>query len=177
MKRHKPRTNAKWKCLGWMMVMVTLLFSVPVSAEKPKRGHHAHRAMMKMFYPPKAVMKHQAALDLTDQQKETIKQAMKKAKSKAVDAEFELEAALEELRELVNQDKIDRKEALAQADKVMKLEQRLKRIRLNMLIQTKNTLRPDQQGKLDALKAERKLRRKKRDRRHKRGPKEEVVYD
>ena len=154
-----------------------LLISGPAFAEKPHRGPHADREIMRMFYPPRAVIKHQAALGLTDKQKKSIKAAIKDSQARAVDAEFELEAELEKLRALVSSTRVDSQRALAQADRIMKLEQGLKRIRLEMLIKTKNVLTPDQQGKLDALKAERRSRRGKRGKRQKRQKRRERLED
>ena len=96
------------------------------------------------FVRPKLLMKHQAKLQLTDVQKEEIKTAIKKAQSRSTDLEFALQEEVEKLVTIVSQPKVNKKKALAQSDKVMKLEAELKKVRLTLLIETKNTLTSEQ---------------------------------
>ena len=67
---------------------------------------------------------------------------------------WDLDAALNDLNKLLANAKVDKTGAIAQMDKVTSLEERLKRIRLGMMIDIKNVLTEGQQRTLKDLRTD-----------------------
>lgn len=103
------------------------------------------------LFKPELVMKHQRALDLTDAQKNAILGAYQQAQSDFTKWQWELQAATENLTEMVSGDQINEQESLKQLEKMLDLERNIKRTQLGLMIKIKNQLTPDQQKKLKEL--------------------------
>ncbi len=100
-------------------------------------------AFLRELFPPALIMQHQADIAL-----------MANAEKATVELRWQLEAKTAALGKLLAADTVDEAAALKQADEVLALEDRLKRLRLGFLIRVKNVLTPAQQDTL------RKLRRR-----------------
>ncbi len=137
-------------------VLAALVFALGLGVASQASAQKLERH----FIPPRLVIKHQAELQLTDKQKKEIRQAVKSAQSKTTDLQFEMQDEAAKLKAIVSKDKIDRKAALAQAKKVMSIENRIKETRLELLITTKNTLTPSQWEKVEKYRAEQKEKRR-----------------
>ena len=103
------------------------------------------------LFKPEDVMKHQRALNLTQSQKDAILGDYQKAQSDFTKWQWELQAATEELVELVSKDQIDEKSSLEQLEKMLDLERNIKSSKLGLMIKIKNQLTPEQQKKLREL--------------------------
>ena len=103
------------------------------------------------LFKPELVMKHQRALDLTSSQKDAILTAYQQAQSDFTKWQWELQAATENLTELVAVDQINEQESLKQLEKMLDLERNIKRTQLGLMIKIKNQLTPEQQQKLREL--------------------------
>jgi Spy/CpxP family protein refolding chaperone len=112
--------------------------------------------------PPRLLLKHQEALELTDQQKAQLKKLIKDAHDRSLDLEFKVQEQAEKLAKMVAADKVDVSAALEQADRLMKLESELKKVRLEMLLKTKNLLSKKQLEKIDEYRKNRRTRRQRR---------------
>jgi len=97
------------------------------------------------------VMRYQAEIGLTDAQRTTITNALTEAHKRGVDLRWQLEAKDAAFGKLLAAPKIDEEAALAQAAELMALENQMKRVHLQVLIQVKNALTPEQQAKLRTL--------------------------
>jgi len=133
-----------------LVALVALLAATTALAQPMRRGRGAPRFVERMF-PPRLVMRHQDAIALGAEQRDRIKQAMTETERSLVDLRWALEAELEKLAQLLDADAVDEAAALAQADRVMQAEQRLKKAHLTLLIRIKNVLTPAQREKLQAL--------------------------
>ena len=122
-------------------------FGLPVRAEPP-RGD----AMMENFFPPELVMRHQKEIGLTPDQQSAIRAEMRQTVGKFADLQWQQSAEEEALQTLVQKDRPDEKEVLAQLDKLLAIENDLKRAQLGMLVRIKNILTPEQQAALTPLK-------------------------
>src|SRR5579875_3825921 len=111
-------------------------------------------AFLRELFPPALIMQHQADIALTDAQRDAISKEMANAEKATVELRWQLEAKTAALGKLLAADTVDEAAALKQADEVLALEDRLKRLRLGFLIRVKNVLTPAQQDTL------RKLRRR-----------------
>jgi Spy/CpxP family protein refolding chaperone len=112
-------------------------------------------AFLDAVFPPGLVMRHQAEIGLTAEQRETITRAMSDAQSALADVQWQAEAEREKLDKLLREERVDEAAALAQADAVMRAEQRVKLAHLRLLVRIKNALTAEQQQKLQALRDDR----------------------
>ena len=84
-------------------------------------------------------MRQQSDIGLTAAQREAITKEMADAQKAVLDVRWQLEEKTAALGKLLAADKIDEAAALAQADEVVKLEDRLKRVRLGMMIRSRTS--------------------------------------
>jgi Spy/CpxP family protein refolding chaperone len=95
-------------------------------------------------------MSHQAELGLDDRQREAILKELERSQSRSP-AQWQLQAASQQLSRLLEAPQVDEAKALAQAAEVMKLETEIKRAHLTLLIRIRNALTETQRSKLQAL--------------------------
>ena len=103
------------------------------------------------LFKPEVVMQNQRALDLTKDQKDAILDDYQQAQSDFTRWQWELQAATEELIELVSEDQINEQASLAKLEEMLNLERNIKSSKLGLMIKIKNQLTPEQQEKLRAL--------------------------
>ncbi len=115
-----------------------LLLAAPVWAQhNDPLGDH--------FFPPEIVMKYQHDINLTAEQKETIKHAVQTAQETFTDANWDIQDAMHAMSEMVSGERVDEAKALDQLEQVLDLERRIKRAQLTLMIRIKNTLTAEQQ--------------------------------
>lgn len=119
----------------------------------PPPGHGpGGRDMGGNFFPVDLVMRNQQAIGLSAEQKETIRTAMQKNSPQFGELQWQLSSEEESLNALVKEQKADIDKVLAQLDKVLALENEMKRLQLGLMLAIKNTLTPEQQAKLAEMK-------------------------
>jgi Spy/CpxP family protein refolding chaperone len=118
----------------------------------PHGGPQNPRKMDQDFFPPEMVMRNQKAINLTDDQQKSIKSEMQKSMSRFTELQWEQSAEEEKMQELVKADRPDEKKVLAQLDKLLDIENQMKRLHLTTMIRIKNILAPEQQQKLREMK-------------------------
>jgi Spy/CpxP family protein refolding chaperone len=104
-----------------------------------------------VLFPPEAVMQHQQALGLSDEQKNNLKVEIRQAQLKFTELQWTLQDEMERLVSLLKQSKVDEKLASSQLDKVLAAEREIKRAQLMLLIRIKNNLTQTQQTQLREL--------------------------
>jgi Spy/CpxP family protein refolding chaperone len=104
------------------------------------------------FFTPEHIMQHQNAIGLSSDQQTAIREAMKKMIAQFTDLEWQESAETEALVNVVKQDRPDEKQVLAQLDKVLNVENEIKRLRTGLLVRIKNILTPEQQAQLRGIK-------------------------
>lgn len=132
-------------------VVLTLLAPVALLGQHQPPGGapaHAEHGFAKFLFPPELVMQHQAAIGLRPEQRSAITRAIRDLQVKVVDLHWQVQDETQRLSELIDRPTVDQTAALAQVDKVLAVEREVKRAHLEMLIQIKNLLTPDQQSKL-----------------------------
>jgi Spy/CpxP family protein refolding chaperone len=98
-------------------------------------------------------MAHQREIQLAEEQRETIKATIQEAQSAFLDYQWDLQAESTRMGELLSANPVDETAVLAQADRVMGLETKIKKTQLSLLIRIKNALTETQQEKLFELRA------------------------
>lgn len=105
-------------------------------------------ALSAQLFPPELIMQNQKALNLTDDQKKAIKAEVLSLQSKLTDQQWDFQGEMETLVSLMKESKVDEKKCLAQFDKVIGLEDNVKRAHFTLVVRIKNLLTSDQQAKL-----------------------------
>lgn len=96
------------------------------------------------LFPPDVVMKHQSALELTDAQRKAIRAELTALQGKVATVDWDIMEAGLEMQELISRHPVDRAVVLARAERVFEAENRKKRAWLEMLVNIKNQLTPEQ---------------------------------
>lgn len=122
-----------------------------------KRGMPA-AAMMHTLHNhlvfPMEIVHHQQELDLNADQKAFIKKHLQDSLSEMAGLNWELQEALRELEAVVSEESVDEKIAAKKLEKILELENAIKKNRFLLMVRIKNTLHPAQLEKLRELKAE-----------------------
>lgn len=134
--------------------VVALALSAATSAFAQKRppAEPPDQDFGRYLFPPELIMQFQQKINLRPEQRTTITQAIQQMQSKVVDLQWQMQAEVQKLTELMQAASIKEADALAQVDRVLGIERDVKRTHLGTLIRIKNTLSRDQQTALDSLK-------------------------
>jgi len=127
------------------MTFALLLFNTLAAQQVPEDP------LRDVLFPPEAVMQHQQALGLSDEQKNNLKLEIRQAQLKFTELQWNLQDEMERLSSLLKQSKVDEKQAASQLDKVLAAEREIKRAQLMLLVRIKNDLTPAQQTQLREL--------------------------
>lgn len=103
------------------------------------------------FFAPELVMQNQRAIGLTEEQKTAIRGEMQEVMAQFTDLQWRESAEIEALTPLITSSHPDEKESLARFDKLLDIENQIKRLHMRMLIRIKNQLTAEQQAKLHGL--------------------------
>lgn len=114
----------------------------------------AQNSFQQELFSAQLALKYRAEIGLSEQQMSLIQDTYKVHITEFEIMRFDLDAELVALDKIMNADKVDEEKAVAQMQKVLQLEERLKRVRLLMLIRIKNALTKDQQERLKELRTE-----------------------
>lgn len=114
----------------------------------------AQESFQKELFSVDAVLKYRNEIGLSPQQVEDIKKIYDDHIRMFNSTKWDLDAELVVLNKHLSQSTVDEKSSMAQMEKIMTLEDQLKRMRLGMLIKIKNELKESQQGQLKNLRTE-----------------------
>jgi Spy/CpxP family protein refolding chaperone len=114
---------------------------------KPSRGS----LLDENFFPPELLMQHQKAISLTADQETAVRNEMTKMMARFTELQWKQSAEVEKLAEQVRQDRPDEKQVLEQLDKLLAVENEIKRLHTGLLVRVKNILTPEQQRQLRSL--------------------------
>jgi Spy/CpxP family protein refolding chaperone len=108
-------------------------------------------SFLRLLYPPRIVMRYATDIDLTAHQKEQISEQVRETQKELIDVQWKLGEASNELEKLLEAERIDERATMAEAEKVMAIEQEVKERHLRLLIRIRNLLTPEQRAKLRML--------------------------
>ena len=103
--------------------------------------------------PPEFIIEHQQVIDLSAEQKESIREVVKTSQSKFFDLQWDLKEQMDQFTSLLSAERVDENKALEQLDKVLGIESKIKMAQMTLMIRVKNTLTPTQQKKLKEIRA------------------------
>src|SRR5262245_51084983 len=138
------------KCLRALALCV--LFLVPLctlAADPPDKDEWLRGKL----FAPDLILKNQAKLKLTDKQRDAIGQELKRVQAQAAESDWQIMSEGAELQELIAQHPIDSKAVMGRIDHVFEAENKKKRLFVEMLINIKNLLTPEQVAYLQSVSA------------------------
>jgi len=101
--------------------------------------------------PPELVMSNQKTIGLTPQQQESIRAEMNRAQPRFFDLMWRLSAEGEEMALLLRQQPVNEEQALEQLNRIMKVENEIKRTHFPLLVRIRNILTPEQRARLNEI--------------------------
>jgi len=118
----------------------------PMSAQEKKDD-----ALAKALFDPELVIRHARDVGLSPQQRQAILEAVKKVQTELVPLQLDMAEPAMDLLEILQENQVDEAAAIAKADRVLKIENEVKKKQMALLIRIKNLLTKDQQDRLRAF--------------------------
>lgn len=144
------------------LITLSLFFAWVTAASANPIGHgpdpnhkgkelraHMFRVFKKHMIMPEMIMANQQRLGLSVDQKTSIKNSITEARSKMTGLEWDLHEAVQAMGTILEKETVDKQQAMSQLDKILDLENKIKKTRLSLVIDIKNELTSEQ---LDILK-------------------------
>lgn len=135
------------KRIVWTLGLLLSMGSAPAWAQKPTDGGPLER----FFLTPEFVMQNQRHIDLTEAQRKTIKKEAVAAQTRFIALQWDLEEAMQRMKDIVEAEQIDEAAALEELDRILDLEREVKRTQLVLGIRIRNALTPEQRRTLFRL--------------------------
>ncbi len=114
----------------------------PAEPEDPLERH---------LFPPELVMENESRIGLDEAQRSEIRSAIQETLPPTLELEWQARDQTRELERLLERPRPDLEAVLAQADRVLELERKVKRAHLSLLVRIKRVLTPEQQEKLQRI--------------------------
>ena len=146
------------------LIVITIAFGVlgvssasaqeqqPDQSQKPRMPPPPPPDMLNnSVFPPDVIMEHQRELGLTEEQKAFMRSEINKTSTVFNDLQWQLQDAMEALRDTMKADQVNEQLALAQLDKVLNAEREIKKLHMALAIRIKNNLTAEQVQKLQNL--------------------------
>ena len=96
------------------------------------------------LFGPELVLKHQSKLKLSEKQRDAIGAELKRVQAQAAESDWTLMSEASGLQELIDQHPVDSKAVMTSVDRIFTAENRKKRLYVEMLVNIKNLLTPEQ---------------------------------
>lgn len=133
--------------IGWYAVAAGLMALASPALAQEKKDDRFEKA----FFDPQLVLQRAKEIGMTPQQRTAILDVIKKAQVELVPLQMDMAEPGLELVEMIEEAKIDEASALAKADKMLKIENEVKKVQMSLLIRIKNLLTKDQQVRLRTI--------------------------
>jgi Spy/CpxP family protein refolding chaperone len=141
-----------------LILLIAAVAGVPAPRAQGPRGPGGMPPggleLRRELFAPELVMRHQEEIGLSEEQKATLVREMQKLQSDLVPLQFEMSDAAGKLTAALSPPRVDEAKAAELADRLMSLESQIKKRHLALMIRIKNTLTPEQQDRLRALRQE-----------------------
>jgi Spy/CpxP family protein refolding chaperone len=123
------------------LLCLTAMIAAPLhAADQPDKDEWLRGRL----FGPELVLKHQSKLKLTEKQRDAIGAELKRVQAQAAESDWTLMSEASELQELVDQHPVDSKAVMTSVDRIFTAENRKKRLYVEMLVNIKNLLTPEQ---------------------------------
>ncbi len=126
-----------------------ILAAAPALAQAPPQP--PHDPIGEAMFPPELVMQHQQAIGLQTEQKNYIREEMRKAQARFTELQWQLQDAMEALVSTLQQDQVSESQALNHLERILDTERQIKTLQITLMVRIKNKLTPEQQARLRQL--------------------------
>ncbi|NNF34692.1 MAG: hypothetical protein HKN68_11310 [Saprospiraceae bacterium] len=137
-------------------ILITILFGalllINSQGLRAQSSSSDQDPLQKYIYPPELIMNNQQKIGLSDEQREMIIGIVSESQEKFNVFQWDLQSQSEVFVGIIKQENVDEVKALEQLDKILALEEKIKKTQISLFIRIKNQLTPEQQNKLNALK-------------------------
>ena len=130
----------------YALAVLALLVTRAAAAQQPPHEQPVPDPFAGNLFPPELIMQNQAALSLSEQQRNAMMAEIQRTQNQAAVIQWRLQANVERLGVIMHQPKIDESQALVQLDSVLALEREMKRTQITLLVRLKNELTQEQQA-------------------------------
>ena len=131
-----------------LVLAVAAAVLMPLSAAAQVGVLHED-ALERHLYSPEMIMRLSHVLELTEDQREEVKQTVIQLQAVVVELQWRLQELSHELLQVVEQERVDVDAALMHLDQVLSIEHEIKRHHVRFLLELKNSLTSEQQQKLE----------------------------
>ena len=138
-----PGRHGHRRTLAWVVALVPLALAAPAIAQEGEDDWFAE-----VFFDPELVMQNRQQIGLTDAQWDEISSELRELQRSAVDFEWDMADAAQDLMEVARSETIDEAAAIEAARRIFAVENEIKVIQMQMVIRIKNVLTPQQQAAL-----------------------------
>lgn len=130
------------------LITTAFLFWLIIAA--PFTSLHAQQPdpLGENFFPPELIMQNQQAIELTEDQKNYILSQIQEAQERFTKLNWSLQKEVETMLKLISQTTADEKKVIEQLDKVLQIEEQIKKKQITLMLRIKNKLTAEQQSKL-----------------------------
>ena|SRR5690348_231247 len=128
-----------------VLVVVTIIVETRSALERPMVWP------VRVDAPPDLLLRNDAKLGLTPEQRSAIRQEVQQLQIKIVPLESRRSDEEARLGNMLGRDRVAESEALTQLDRVLAVEREIKRAQLAVLVRVENVLTPEQQKMLKSL--------------------------
>jgi len=135
-----------WRRALWLVALAALLplaVAAPAIAQDDEDDWFAE-----VFFDPELVMQNRQQIGLTDAQWDRISSELRELQRSAVDYEWDMADAAQDLMAIARTDAVDEAAAIDAARRIFAVENEIKIIQMQMVIRIKNVLTPQQQAAL-----------------------------
>ena len=133
-------------------ILFVLVSSFLVHAALPAQQQPQHDPIGDAFFPPETVMQNQQAINLTEGQRNTIMKEIQTAQSEFMTLQWDLQKEVEKFKGLIEKVKPIEQEVISQLEKMLSVENKIKKRQITLLVRIKNALNGEQQEILQRLK-------------------------
>ncbi len=106
-----------------------------------------------LLFTPEEIMQHRRAIDLNDEQRDSITRLIEDLQGRLVGLQWRLLDDTEAVKEAMEGPRVDLDRVMDRFGKALDTEMEIKRIHLELLVRIKNVLTPTQQEELLRLRA------------------------
>jgi len=131
------------------LLFLGFLLAAPAGAAEPTDKDQWIEGKL---FGPELILKYQSNLKLTEKQRDMIGAELKRVQAQAAESDWLLMTEASQLQVLIDQHPVDAKAVLTGVDRVFEAENRKKRLFMEMLINIKNMLTPEQVNYLRSVK-------------------------
>lgn len=133
-------------------IILIMLCMLVYNANLFAQQNPSNDPMGKAFFSPELVMQNQQAINLTEAQQNSLSKEMQSAQSEFMTLQWDLAKEHEKLKSLIEKEKPGETGVIEQLERMLAIENNIKKRQITLLIRIKNLLSHEQQEKLQQLK-------------------------